>query len=71
MFAISIDRRAATPRSISDDDVCSDCAHCDYRAGERSTCNQGWPGQSDAGEYVTECDEHVPAEASTTDGRDA
>lgn len=71
MFAISIDPRAAAPRSISDDDVCAVCTHCDYRAGEQSTCSQGWPGQSDAAEYVTECDEHVPTEALATGGRDA
>lgn len=71
MFAIAIDRRATAPRSISDDDACASCAHCDYRAGEQSTCSQGWPGQAENAEYVTNCGEHVPTEPSTSDGRDA
>lgn len=32
-------------RSISDDDLCSDCVQCDYAPGEMSGCKQGWPGE--------------------------
>lgn len=42
-------------RSISDDDLCSGCAHCDYRPGELSSCSKDWPGTSDADGYVTDC----------------
>ncbi len=42
-------------KSISDDDLCSDCKHCSYRPGDMSGCKQGWPGMEDAGGYVKEC----------------
>lgn len=42
--------------SVSDDDICSDCRHCNYRPGELSYCNQGWPGLIDDNLYVVECD---------------
>ena len=32
-------------RSISDDDLCSDCGHCQYAPGEMSGCAKSWPGQ--------------------------
>ncbi len=42
-------------RSISDDDVCSGCAHCAFEPGSLSTCSVGWPGSVDADGYVQEC----------------
>lgn len=42
-------------KSISDDDLCSQCGHCDYQPGEMSGCNKGWPGLEDADGYVWEC----------------
>jgi hypothetical protein len=43
--------------SISDDDLCSTCAWCDYRPGDRSTCSLGWPATFDADGYAVECPE--------------
>lgn len=40
---------------IDDDDLCSDCKHCEYRPGELSGCKLAWPGQEDADGYVKEC----------------
>lgn len=42
-------------KSISDDDLCSQCCCCDYQPGEMSGCNNGWPGQEDVSGYVREC----------------
>ena len=42
-------------KSISDDDLCSDCKQCEYRPGEMSGCKQEWPGMEDADGYVQEC----------------
>jgi hypothetical protein len=49
-------------RSISDDDLCSNCAHCLYSPGEMSGCSKGWPTTQAPSEYVTECEAflHVP-----------
>ena len=44
-----------TARSISDDDTCSECRHCDYQPGELSTCALGWPGHSNEDGYVGVC----------------
>ena len=50
-------------RSISDDDLCSDCSHCVYDPGELSACSQGWPGRFDADGprqgYCTTCPQFV------------
>jgi hypothetical protein len=35
--------------SISDDDLCSACQHCDYRPGDLSGCDLDWPAQPDVG----------------------
>ena len=42
-------------KSISDDDLCSDCAHCIYRPGEMSGCKKNWPGLENNDYYVTSC----------------
>lgn len=42
-------------KSISDDDLCAECGHCDYQPGEMSGCKLNWPGQEDADGYVREC----------------
>jgi len=42
-------------KSISDDDKCSDCAHCNYRPGDMSGCQKDWPGLENADGYVMEC----------------
>lgn len=42
-------------KSISDDDLCSDCKHCGYRPGGMSECEYGWPGMEDADGYVRRC----------------
>lgn len=54
-----------TARSISDDDLCSDCTHCGYQPGEQSTCAQAWPGDVAAGGhpregYVIACWDFAP-----------
>lgn len=38
-------------KSISDDDLCSDCSNCVYRPGELSKCDRGWPGLEDGSGY--------------------
>ena len=42
-------------KSISDDDICSDCKSCQYAPGELSKCDKGWPGQEDGDGYVRSC----------------
>ena len=44
-------------KSISDDDLCSSCANCDYKPGELSSCFKNWPGSEDADGYVQTCKE--------------
>ena len=46
-------------KSISDDDLCSDCIHCEYRPGEMSGCKYDWPGMEDADGTVQRCSELV------------
>ena len=46
------------PKSISDDDLCSTCTHCQYQPGEQSGCTQNWPGQQDSDGYISSCHEH-------------
>lgn len=43
-------------KSISDDDICADCRHCDYQPGGTSGCELLWPGLEDDSGYVQECD---------------
>ncbi|MHB1678657.1 MAG: hypothetical protein ACYCSS_14220 [Sulfuriferula sp.] len=43
-------------KSISDDDLCAQCRHCNYQPGEMSCCNKEWPGREDADGYVQECE---------------
>lgn len=50
-------------RSISDDDLCSDCVHLGYKPGGLSSCTvdaspefaQVWPAQFDADGYAVAC----------------
>lgn len=42
-------------KSISDDDLCATCSHCQYRPGEMSECNKDWPGLENSDGYVQEC----------------
>ena len=46
---------SAGVKSISDDDLCSGCRHCDYRPGDMSGCALSWPGLEDENGYVQEC----------------
>lgn len=46
---------SANVKSISDDDLCAQCTHCDYKPGKMSSCQQGWPGQENADGYVQQC----------------
>lgn len=51
-------------KSISDDDLCATCAHCQYRPGEYSGCTKNWPGKEDADGYVQQCTEFEVAPAA-------
>lgn len=42
-------------KTISDDDLCARCGHCDYQPGQESRCAKSWPGQQDEDGYVQEC----------------
>ncbi|GEM_PF-1419445 len=43
-------------KSISDDDLCSDCTHCTYvAAADRHACAHAFPGVTDQDEYVITC----------------
>lgn len=55
MNILNIASAPAPARSISDDDLCAECARCDYRPGETSVCAEGWPTAAGSGEYVLEC----------------
>lgn len=46
-------------QSISDDDLCSDCARCVYQPGERSQCVREFPAQIDGDGYITTCPEFL------------
>lgn len=52
---------SAGVKSISDDDLCSNCRHCDYNPGEMSGCASAWPGLENENGYVLECGEFDPA----------
>lgn len=45
------------PRSISDDDLCSQCANCSDPAGplSLSRCRAGFPGTEDSDGYIRLC----------------
>jgi hypothetical protein len=55
-------------RSISDDDLCSDCAYLLYCPGYLSLCRraseQGFPGKSDTSGYVIKCGHYLPADCN-------
>ncbi|KGH30823.1 hypothetical protein [Comamonas testosteroni] len=42
-------------KSISDDDLCASCGHCNYCPGDMSSCSKGWPGYQDKDGYVKVC----------------
>lgn len=47
--------------SISDDDLCSGCAHCTYvPEAERHACANDFPGVTDDDDYVISCVEFMP-----------
>jgi hypothetical protein len=46
-------------RSLSDDDLCSDCKHCQYEPGGMSACEKSFPGQEDADGYVKACPDYA------------
>lgn len=51
-------------RSISDDDLCASCRHCDYNPGSLSLCLSAnivpdWEGQSDDFGYVQSCPDYL------------
>lgn len=46
-------------RTISDDDLCSDCARCVYQPGEQSQCARDFPAQADSDGYITACPEFL------------
>lgn len=46
-------------KSISDDDLCSNCNRCSYNPGELSNCTEGFPGATDADGYVIRCESFV------------
>ena len=52
----------ATPRYISDDDLCSSCVHCSYEPGSLSTCALVWPSQVDPSAEISECHAFAAAE---------
>ena len=43
-------------RSISDDDLCSDCQHCKYDPDAQSGCKLDWPGEINDNGYILMCD---------------
>lgn len=44
-------------KSISDDDLCSDCVWCTYNPGDMSGCQKDFPGKEDEDGYVVSCSE--------------
>lgn len=51
-------------KSISDDDLCATCTHCNYNPGEMSGCRRSWPGMEDVDGYVQTCAEHSQTPAA-------
>lgn len=62
VFAPTNEKFMNQMRSISDDDLCSDCRSCSYDPGALSMCCMGWPGtvaspsHPRAG-YIISCDQ--------------
>jgi len=48
--------KPAIMASISDDDLCSDCRHCEYRPGDDSGCVKDFPGETNPDGYVIRCE---------------
>lgn len=47
-------------KSISDDDLCSNCTHCSYvQEADRHACAHAFPGVTDDDDYIIGCDEFV------------
>ena len=44
-------------KSISDDDVCSDCNECKLQPNGLSACAMGWPGRESPDGYIVDCTE--------------
>lgn len=42
------------PASISDDDLCATCTHCE-QGTDSAKCARGWPGRPDADGYIVSC----------------
>lgn len=42
------------PKSISDDDLCATCTHCQYASGELSNCVNHWPNRLTP-DYIEDC----------------
>lgn len=47
-------------KSISDDDICSDCAHCE-RGPNNSECLKNWPGVTDDDDQYVACIDFIPS----------
>lgn len=53
-------------KSISDDDLCSNCTHCSYvQAADRHQCSQGFPGVLDDDDYVIGCNDFAAKAVET------
>lgn len=42
-------------KSISDDDLCSDCVNCKFQPCDLSSCSENWPGLENKDAYVKTC----------------
>lgn len=49
-------------RSISDDDLCSECKLCRYNPGNDSGCKINWPATFDENGYAASCPEFLKIE---------
>lgn len=47
---------AGSPKSLSDDDLCSGCSNCQEAAFGMSVCKVNFPGRFDSDGYVQQCD---------------
>lgn len=52
---------AGRMKSISDDDLCASCLHCNYQPGDMSGCSENWPGVEDDDGYVQKCEQFALA----------
>lgn len=57
---MSKETTAGARKSISDDDICAKCSHCDYQPGELSGCKLDWPAQFNADDYAVKCESFAP-----------